>query len=307
MSNQRVRASLKFSLRWLAALALLLPTTLNFGALAGDKMKPEDVVAKHLASIGTPEALAAVKNRVIYGSSSVIFRSPGSGQNTGDAVLFSQGDMNMLAIKFASPEYPHDRFAFDGTKMTVSYVRPGVRSTLGDFIFNRDVFLKQGLIGGTLSAAWPLLHLSDRNAKLEYAGMSKIKGKSVHELHYLPRKGSDLKISLFFDAETFQHVRTEYKQNVAPQLAGLSRQTGAASGIDADKGGQRDLHYSLVEDFSDFKKEGDLTLPHTYKISLTLERQNAASYIAEWELKLTRFAFNQQLDAKFFDATAAAS
>lgn len=306
MKNQRVRASINFSMRWLAAFALLLPATLNFSVLAAQKMKPEELVAKHLAAIGADADRSAVKNIVIAGTSLLTLTSPGKGQNSGEVVLFSEGEMNMVGIKFYNPDYPHDKFGFDGTKMTVSYIKPGIRSTLGDFIYNRDFFLKQGLFGGTLSTSWPLLNLANREVKMEYGGTSKIKDKTVHELKYTPRKGADMKISMFFDAETFQHVRTEYKQTVSGQLGGVTDRGGrTTSGIDTDKGGQRDLHYKLVEEFSEFKKEGKLTLPHVYKIGLTMERQNGNAYIAEWELKLVRFAFNQQLDPKFFDAIAA--
>ncbi|HVF50918.1 MAG TPA: hypothetical protein VNA19_12570 [Pyrinomonadaceae bacterium] len=303
MNNKRVRASINFSMRWLAALAILLPATLNFSALAAQKMKPEDVVAKHLAAIGADADRAAVKNIVIAGTSLLTLTSPGKGQNSGEVVLFSEGQMNMVGIKFYNPDYPHDKFGFDGTKMTVSYIKPGIRSTLGDFIYNRDFFLKQGLFGGTLSTSWPLLNMASREAKMEYGGTSKIKDRLVHELKYSPRKGADMRISMFFDAETFHHVRTEYKQTVSGQLGGTTNR--ASSGAEGDKSGQRDLHYRLVEDFSDFKKEGKLTLPHTYKIGLSLERQNGNSYIAEWELKLVRFSFNQQLEPSFFDAIAA--
>jgi hypothetical protein len=72
------------------------------------------------------------------------------------------------------------------------------------------------LVGGVLSESWPLLNVTERNPKLEYSGLKKIGDKQVHALKYTPRKGSDLKIVLHFDAKSFRHVRTDYSRTVYP-------------------------------------------------------------------------------------------
>ena len=264
---------------------------------AGDKPKltAEEVVAKHLKSIGSAEDLAAVKTRIAVGTSLFTARSPGTGQNSGLSILFSEANKSVIAMTFANPSYPHEKFGFDGENLVISYIKPGLRSTLGDFIFRRTSIFKDGLVGGTLSTAWPLFNWSNDKGKLEYGGIKKVDGKETYVLKYLPRKGSDLRISLYFDADTFQHVRTEYAQTVSAQM-------GATP--DADKSGQRELHYELEELFSDFKQEGKLTLPHNYKIKLTMERNNN-TYLADWELVLSKFSFNQALEAGWFDVNAA--
>jgi hypothetical protein len=120
---------------------------------------------------------------------------------------------------------------------------------------------------------------------------------------------------LYFDAETFQHVRTEYRQVVAAQMGASSpsmgskptasdRSGGGSTGIDAPKEQLRDLHYNLDEVFSDFKQEGKLTLPHSYKIKLRLEKRTGPTYEADWEIVLSKFAFNQPLEAGWFDVNA---
>jgi hypothetical protein len=67
------------------------------------------------------------------------------------------------------------------------------------------------------------------------------------------------------------------------------------------------LHYDLDESFSDFKQEGKLTLPHTYKIKLKLGKRQGATYLADWEMVFTRFSFNQPLEAGWFDVNANAN
>lgn len=296
MSKTNRRLSLG-SISFLILFSTLYPA--NWQARAGDKEKltVEEVVARHLKSIGTAEDLAAAKTRIVAGTSLYTARSPGSGQNSGLSILFSEGNKSVIAMTFANPSYPHEKFGFDGENLVISYVKPGLRSTLGDFIFRRTSIFKDGLVGGTLSTAWPLLNWSNDKGRLEYGGTKKIDGRETHVLKYLPRKGSDLKISLYFDSQTFQHVRTDYAQTVSAQM-------GATP--DADKSGQRELHYELEEQFSDFKQEGKLTLPHTYKIKLMMERNNN-TYLADWEMIFSKFSFNQPLEAGWFDVNAVAN
>ena len=275
----------------LAALLLLLPAALAPALASAQKLTADEVVARHLESIGTAQDRAAVTSRLTQGVVELVVRSPGSGRGRGAAIMFSEGDKSAIAMNFGSPDYPFDKFGFDGSKLTVAYLKPGIRSQLGDFIHNRDLVFRHGLMGGTLSATWPLLRFDGKNARLEYAGTAKLNDRQTHKLRYEPRKGSDLRITLYFDAEDFRHLRTEYEQTVSNQIGG----------VDTSRQLERALNYRLVEDFSDFRKEGKLTLPHTYKIYLSLERRLGGNYIAEWEMKFDKFGFNQQLDPKWFD------
>jgi hypothetical protein len=284
----------------ITSLLIFLATLSSAGwraqAVDKEKLTAEEVVAKHLKSIGTAEDIAAAKTRIVVGTSLFTARSPGAGQNSGLSMLFSEGEKSVIAMTFANPNYPHEKFGYDGANLVISYTKPGVRSTLGDFIFRRTTIFKEGLMGGTLSTAWPLLDWDKEKARLEYGGTKKIGGRETHVLKYTPRKGSDMKISLYFDGETFQHVRTEYAQTVAPQM-------GATP--DASKEGQRELHYVLEEHFSDFRKEGKLTLPHVYKIKL-MKEGTGTTYLADWEMAFTKFSFNQPLEAGWFDVNAVA-
>jgi len=58
----------------------------------------------------------------------------------------------------------------------------------------------------------------------------------------------------------------------------------------------------MVEEFSLFKKEGDLTLPHVFKIKLSVDTQNG-TFLAEWVIKLTQFEFDQKIDQSAFNLT----
>ena len=258
-------------------------------AVADEKMQPEEVVAKHLESIGSAEDRASVKTRVIVGVARYIRRGPGGGMTEGRVVLASENEKNMIGMKFAVPGYDVESMGFDGKTLTVGYASPGVRSVLEDFLRNHEKTFKMGLLGGTLSSAWPLLALDESKGKLKYSGTKKVDGQQLHLLKYQPRKGSDLGISLFFDAQTFQHVRTEYDRTVSANIG--------AGGVDSSAS-QRETRYKLVETFADFKKTGNLVLPHKYKMALEITR--GVQIFDEWELTLTDFAFNRPIDPMDF-------
>src|SRR5262245_46685706 len=81
---------------------------------ATEKMSPEEVVAKHLDSIGSAEARASVRSRFIVGSAQATFRGRGSGSSNGRSVLASEGVKNLVGMVFATPDYPSEKVGFDG-------------------------------------------------------------------------------------------------------------------------------------------------------------------------------------------------
>jgi len=254
------------------------------------KMKAEDVVTKHLASIGAPEARAAARNRVVSGSAQVIFRQGGQGQLPGKSNILSEGREVRYAMSFPALDYPGEQLAFDGEKVTVGQVRPGQRSPLSSFVYTYDVILKEGFLGGTLLTAWPLLDLTARQPKLDYTGLKKVGGKQLHEVKYKAKKGAgDLQVSLYFDAENFRHVRTQYRLLRPANMAGRPEDSSA----------QRDTIYTLVEQFDNFKEVDGLTLPHACRLDFTIEGQSS-TLMTEWDIAVAQIAHNQQIDPKHF-------
>jgi hypothetical protein len=254
-----------------------------------DKIQLEELVAKHLESIGTAEARRPARSRVVAGSSTMNLRTGGHGNVSGAALVASQDERVLLKAEFTAPTYPFERLGFDGRKFYARQYAPGKRSPLAEFLMSHDVIFSEGLIGGTLSSAWPLVNLSAREPKLEYGGTEKVKGRQVHKVKYLPRAGGELKITLFFDAETFHHVRTEYERVIPAPM-------GATPGASAS---QRETRYKLVEEFSDFRAEGGLNLPHTYSLQFSVFQLDN-SLALDWTINLSRFTFEHPLEAKEF-------
>ncbi len=265
---------------------------------ADDKLTPADLVAKHLESIGTAEARARVNGTKIKGDATVTVKLCGEGQVDGQVVMASHDAANLINMNFDIAAYPLEAMRFDGKKLTVSQLRPGSRTCLANFFISHDVMFKEGLMGGVLSESWALLSLQERSPKLEYGGLKKMDHKDLHVLKYNPRKGSDLKITIYFDAATFRHVRTDYSRTIyaseqrriapgGPGLPPAGNQQASAARIEAR------------EEFADFKDEAGLNLPHTYKFHLSIQSETKPA-IVDWVFNLKDYAFTSPIDAAEF-------
>lgn len=270
--------------------------TIHFVAVAAplpqEKMTAEQVLAKHLASIGPADALAAAKSIIAVGECKSWTRQSSIRELPGITQLASAGDKVLLAMLFEATYYPFEKMGYDGQKQTSSILPDGKRSFLITFLMSHDAIFKQGLIGGTLSTAWPLLKTGAEMPKLSYAGTDKINGRPVHRLKYDERKSGGMQVILSFDAETFRHVRTEYRFTISARLGAADTEVR-----------QSDSRYQMMEDFSDFKKEGNLMLPHIYKISYTLEEPRNTQVLS-WTTNFSRFVFNEEIDPKAFIVTS---
>ena len=272
---------------------------ISMGVLQGkadQKLAPAELVAKHLEAIGPAEARASARGMKIKGTCLLTVRQGGTGQVDGEAVMASQGGMNLITMTFNSPDYPYESLKYDGKNFIASQFRPGFRTSLAQFFLTNDVLFKEGIVGGTLSASWPLLNLQDKNPKLEYAGLKKVGGKQMHALKYMPRKGSDLKITLFFDAETFQHLRSEYERTI--YTTDQQRIAGGGGTLPSTSSPRSsNARINAVEEFSDFRSEGGLNLPHSYKFELSIQSEVRPALV-DWTFNLTDFNFSEVLEFK---------
>jgi hypothetical protein len=219
----------------------------------------EELITKHLASIGSAQAIATVKSRVVEGKVHFTLQPSGTGTQDGKQTFASQGDKTHFYVSLPNPTYRGERFVFDGTKMSVADITPGIRSGLGEFIHVQDRIIKEGLWGGVLSTNWPLLNGEQHHPKLTYAGLKKFNGQEMQQFHYSPSKHNDLEISLYFDPDTFRHTATVYSMTIAPHI----------STSDVETASQKETTYRLEERFGDFKPFDGLTLPTSWEVRFT--------------------------------------
>lgn len=297
-----------------AILAAVLCLHFTVAKADDKKLSAETVVANHLQSIGRPEVLKNIHARAFKGSASFEFIQGMSGSSSSGTVIFaSDGRRAAIKLSYDDLAYPGEHFAFDGQDVTVAHISPGQRSPLADFIYRYNRMLKEGLLGGTWSLSWPLLDLSKKKPDLKYKE-TKVDARRMHELEYRPQKSfGDLKVKLFFDYETFRHVRTEYRVRVRddnstrPETGERRRSVGIPRYPDGDPRSEilddvPDSIYLLIEKFDDFRDHDGVMLPTLCSYEYSVEGQGN-SIVAHWTLKADGpFAHNGKIPENFFTA-----
>lgn len=85
---------------------------------------------------------------------------------------------------------------------------------------------------------------------------------------------------LFFELETFHHIRTEYRLHTV-----------------------RDQYDLLSEDFADFKEVDGMMLPQRYTISFSSEGGGRSAFLAHWIFDAKQWIHNGQIDSLIFRAS----
>ncbi len=305
-----------------SAMALCLAYTFIRPAKSygGDKdLDPKELVALHLKSIGSPEVLAGIKNRGISSRAGIEFIQGGVGKNVGQSLFVSAGPNLAFIMKFDALEYPGEYFAFDGSEVTVSTITPGQRSPLAEFLWRYSGLVKEGLLGGVWSVGWPLLNLDEKQPTLK-SGRDKIDGRELLTLDYVPKKRiENMSIKLYFDPETYQHVRTEYRVKVRGEMSlqanAVVIRGGVASAEEMQAGTSTagtpraagihdtvpDSNYVLIEKCFNFETKQGVTLPKSYSIEYSHQGQGSA-FLAHWNLEADNWMQNGQISASYFKA-----
>jgi len=247
----------RYSAVLVTVLLCLMLNTLQFvKSYAKDKkVTPEEIVAKHLESIGSPDALSAIKSRTVYGVGYVrrpvgivpqVLPEP-SKRTEPNNFLFASEQRNLgMVLKLYDQDYPGEHFAFDGKDVTVKIIKANNKSVLGSFINSYNGILREGLLGGTLSTAWPLLDIQNGKFKLRYK-KAEIDGVPFHQLTYTPKSSRylvNIEIRIYFQFENYRHMMTEYLvmgQTAHPDLV-------------------------VLEKFGNYRDVDGLKLPHSYSI-----------------------------------------
>ncbi len=258
-------------------------------SIYGQKLKAEEIVAKHLASIASEEKRVALKTLIASSEVGVEFVTQKNQPAAGRLVVASAGPKLFYGMLLNAGDYPQEKIIFDGAKSDVAMIRAGSRSVLGNFIQSNSTIVTQGLLSGTLASSWVLHSSAVNGGKLSTSGTKKIDGKETYVLSYTPKGGSDLDIKMYFDQQTFRHVRTEY-----------ARTSSAAMGRTIDESArQSETRIKLIEDFAEHKEFEGMTFPTKYKLSYTSSGQNGTLEIV-WTATFSEFAANQNLDPATF-------
>src|SRR6185295_1028252 len=133
-----------------------------------------------------------------------------------------------------------------------------------------------------------LLQGETESVKFEAKGMKKVKGRQAYTIEMKTNKDRAL---LYFDAETFMWVRTDY---------GSVRLTKEMTGFtNAVESKDQETTFDFYVETSDFKVTDGVKLPFKFEIVATapiLKQKNVGTIVAT----ISEYRHNIQIDPKMF-------
>lgn len=289
---------------------LLLLTAALAAPAKEPKITAEELIARHLESIGPVEARQRLQTRAYAGEVTWRVLVGGVGQMSGEVFYVSSRETCDISFDTGSnPNFYGERFSFNGEKAFVKRAFQYEYSLLGRFMQSNTHILGEGLVGGTAGLSWPLQDLAARQAKLKYRGMKDVEGRRLHRLDYQPKKrNGELKIELYFEPETYRHVRTEYRDSVPAGVgAELDPFRSSVPNAPRDPTIARMQHsiVRLTETFDNFQPAEGITLPvkWTLRLDIFKEGRNASlPNVSEMDVNFQQVHHNEPIDRESFQS-----
>lgn len=268
--------------KFLAAFLALACSVCGAAAATGDdakKLTGDEIISKHLAAVGGREALAKLKTRIAIGT--VKKESEPEGQM---AIMSEAPNRVSAYYNFSNLNL---RMIYDGDKSFIRPVLPRNLQAIGDKYHD---MLASGLMFNQMSLYNLIAASAPGELKFEAKGTKKIDGRQAHVVQLKPKKGDTIK--LYFDAETFMWVRTDYGR------ASLSKEMGAFTNDVVNQAGSE-----MVVDFyietSDFRDVDGVKLPFRFEQVLTapIMRQQSIGTIVG---TVREYQHNVKIDPRMF-------
>lgn len=166
----------------------------------------DELLAGHMAAIGPTSLRQAITNRVVEGQLTVESRLTNASWDPAAAHLITQGHRYRISFPFPPSDYVAWDVAYGGPGFSVE-TRSVSQSLVAPFVRSCGEAWKEGLFGGTLSASWPLLDVKSNKARLTPVKRWKLDGKRLWRVDY---RTAAVEAHLYFEPDTFRHVRTFY-------------------------------------------------------------------------------------------------
>ena len=232
-------------------------------AWAADEVELSKLVEEHRDNFAPDPVLKMLESRTIEGLGAMKILDGGTGLVQGTAKVYSDASEFVLQFEFKSTSYPRDGVTVKGEEVIPEQISAGDYGYLADFLYNNRTLARSDLIGSVLSAEWPFLK-EELPEGFEYEGIEKIDGKELHEIKF--EVSPYINSFLYFDPETFRHVRSVHR--VAPANGDVV----------------------LTEEFMDFQRVENMELPTLW--AMVLEYRPTGKRTVRWELGLRRVAHN---------------
>ena len=262
----------------LLLLSFLIMPLVNVVGQGEQKLTGDEIIDKHLAAVGGREALAKLKTRVAVGT----VRK----ENEPEGRLAVMSEPNKLSVFYGFRDFDL-RMVYDGTS---AWVRPAMGKQVANITDKYEQMLASGLMFNSMSLYSLIASSKPGELKIEAKGMKKIDGKPAYVVQLKPAKGSAAR--LFFDAESFMWIRTEYGS------ASVSKEMGGFTNEVVNQGGSETTVDFYIET-SDFREIDGVKVPFKFVQVVTspILRQKAIGTISG---TIQEYIHNGNIDPKMF-------
>lgn len=270
---------MKQSAIFLLFLVLSMPATGSFAADDKQQMTGAEIVKKHIAAVGGRDALSKFKSRIAIGT----VRK----ENESDArmAIMSEAPDRVSAMYV----FEHYTWQLTSDKGNVIF-RPTITREASQIENKYRDMLTTGAMFNSISLYNLLLVSGSDETKFEAKGTKKVKGRPAYVVEVKRGKGEPVK--LYFDAETFMWVRTDYgRVTFAKAMGGLSN--------DIQGRGEDQNEVDFFFETSDFRDVDGVKLPFKFEqtIAFPLIKQKKAGTVIG---TITEYKHNVTIDPKMF-------
>jgi hypothetical protein len=264
------------------SLSLLILLTMPASAFSADdnqSMTGAEIINKHLAAVGGKEARAKIKSRVALGT--VRKESEPDAQ----MAIMSEAPNRVSAI-YVFKDYTW-QMTYDGNNVMF---RPTITKEASLVEKKYREMLTTGAMFNSISLYNILIAGESDDVKFEAKETKKLKNRPAYVVEI--KRGKSQPVRMFFDAETFMWVRTEYGRVSFSKAMGKFTNDVVQHGED-----QTDVDFFF--DTSDFKEVDGMKLPFKFEqtVAFPLIKQKSAGTIIGM---IKEYRHNVDIDPKMF-------
>ena len=261
--------------------AFLTLLSMTMAARAADE-KPQmtgvEIVNKHLQAVGGKEALGKIRSRVAIG------------------VAKKDSDASVpVVIMSESPNRVSAIYQFEGFNWQLSYdggkaiFRPAITRASSVVIQKYEEMLASGTMFNSISLYNALIAGESAGAKFEAKGTKKVRNRPAYVVEMKQSKGQPFR--LYFDAETFMWVRTDYGS------VRVTKDMGTFTNAVGSKDEESTIDFYV--ETTDFKEVDGLKLPFRLEMVATspiLKQRSVGTIVTT----INEYRHNIQIDPKMF-------
>lgn len=265
----------------LRAFACALALAAIPAAAADDKEKltAEQIISKHIEAVGGKQALSRIKSRVAAGTIKK------EAEPESQMAIMSEAPDRVAAV-FVFRDYDW-RMIYDAGKLTLRPQLPRQAAPVED---KYREMLSSGLMFNGIALYNLIAAGGAEGVRMEAKGTKKVKGRAAHVVEL--RRGKGEAARLYFDAETFMWVRTDFGR------ADVSRQMRSFSNDVVSQAGDENPIDFYVET-SEFRDVDGLKLPFRFEMVVTapILRERAAGTLVG---NIREYKHNVAIDPSMF-------